>query len=50
MSLGSGRVGSAREDGRAVDDVDVVEIVERVEVLGGSGFLESFFGILRLLR
>jgi hypothetical protein len=33
-----------------VDDVDAVEIVERVEVLGGNGFLESFFGILRLAR
>lgn len=50
MSLGRGREGSVREDGRAVDDVDAVEIVERVEVLGGSEFLESFFGILRFLR
>jgi hypothetical protein len=49
--LGSGRDGSAREPGKrdrpALEDVDVVETEESVEELRGSGFFESFFGILK---
>lgn len=46
MSLGSGRDGSAMEDGRREEATEADDVEESVEELGGRGFLDSFFGIL----